>query len=238
MGLDCRGATIAARRPVSSWLSPGKGMMDGGLENSGPSEKQEKRTDRRQMCCLFTRVYKTCSAHRSSTISNPYVPIPFLNMKLPEIHQFVLVRKTGNSASASGKKNPSANAGDVRDLGSIPGSGRPPEGGNGNPLQNSCLENPTDRKAGWAAVHWITKCQTCVKGLKTYYSCCTVTWSTKHLTWGLFSFQSFLPLAAILIFLKHCFHHVYLADKSVICIMWVLSNCSELGLFGWVGSHT
>ena len=87
-------------------------MMDGGLENSGPSEKQEKRTDRRQMCCLFTRLYKTCSAHRSSTISNPYVPIPFLNMKLPEIHQFVLVRKTGNSASASGKKNPPVNAGD------------------------------------------------------------------------------------------------------------------------------
>ena len=37
-------------------------------------------------------------------------------------------------------KNPSANAGDVRDVGSIPGSGRSPGGGNGNPLQYSCLE--------------------------------------------------------------------------------------------------
>ena len=37
-------------------------------------------------------------------------------------------------------KNPSANAGDVRELGSIPGSGRPPGVGNGNPLQYSCLE--------------------------------------------------------------------------------------------------
>ena len=45
-------------------------------------------------------------------------------------------------------KNPPANAGDVRDVGSIPGSGRSPGGGHGNPLQYSCLENPMDRGAG------------------------------------------------------------------------------------------
>ena len=39
-------------------------------------------------------------------------------------------------------KNPPANAGDLRDINSIPGSGRSPEGGHGNPLQYSCLENP------------------------------------------------------------------------------------------------
>ena len=39
-------------------------------------------------------------------------------------------------------KNPPANAGDVRDAGLTPGSGRSPEGGHGNPLQYSCLENP------------------------------------------------------------------------------------------------
>ena len=39
-------------------------------------------------------------------------------------------------------KNPPANAGDIRDTGLIPGSGRSPGGGHGNPLQNSCLENP------------------------------------------------------------------------------------------------
>ena len=50
-------------------------------------------------------------------------------------------------------KNPPANAGDIRDLGSIPESGRSSAGGNGNPLQNSCLENPMDRGAWWAAVH-------------------------------------------------------------------------------------
>ena len=44
-------------------------------------------------------------------------------------------------------KNPPANAGDKRDTGSIPGLGRSPEGGHGNPLQCSCLENPMDRGA-------------------------------------------------------------------------------------------
>ena len=42
-------------------------------------------------------------------------------------------------------KNPTCNAGDVRDMSLIPGSGRSPGGGNGNPLQCSCLENPMGR---------------------------------------------------------------------------------------------
>ena len=50
-------------------------------------------------------------------------------------------------------KNPAANAGDIRDVGSIPGSGRSPEEGNGNPLQYSCLENPMDRGTWGATVH-------------------------------------------------------------------------------------
>ena len=52
---------------------------------------------------------------------------------------------------------PSASAGDAGDRGSIPGSERSPGGGNGNPLQYSCLENPTDRGAWWATVHGVTK---------------------------------------------------------------------------------
>ena len=47
-------------------------------------------------------------------------------------------------------KNPPANAGDVRDMGSIPRLGRSPGGGHGNPLQYSCLENPMDRGVWWA----------------------------------------------------------------------------------------
>ena len=46
-------------------------------------------------------------------------------------------------------KDPPANAGDARDLGLIPGSGRSLGGGNGNLLQYSCLENPMDRGAWW-----------------------------------------------------------------------------------------
>ena len=54
-------------------------------------------------------------------------------------------------------KNLPANVGDVRDLGLIPGLGRSPGGGNSNPLQYSCLENPMDRGACWARVHGVTK---------------------------------------------------------------------------------
>ena len=46
-------------------------------------------------------------------------------------------------------KNPLANAGDIRDSGSISGSGRSPEGGHGNPFRYSCLENPMDRGVWW-----------------------------------------------------------------------------------------
>ena len=51
-------------------------------------------------------------------------------------------------------KNSPANAGDIRDEGLIPGSGRFPGGGHGNPLQYSCLENPMDREA-WQVIPFI-----------------------------------------------------------------------------------
>ena len=60
-------------------------------------------------------------------------------------------------------KNPPANAGDVRDTGSIPGSGRFPGGGHDNPLQYSCLENSTDRGAWQATVHGVAKSRTRLK---------------------------------------------------------------------------
>ena len=60
-------------------------------------------------------------------------------------------------------KNPPANAGDSRDVGSIPGSRRSPGGGHGNPLQYSRLENPMDRGAWRATVHGVTKSQTQLK---------------------------------------------------------------------------
>ena len=54
-------------------------------------------------------------------------------------------------------KNLPANAGDVRNAGLIPGWGRSPGGGPGNPLQNSCMENPMDREAWWATVWEVTE---------------------------------------------------------------------------------
>ena len=56
-----------------------------------------------------------------------------------------------------------ANAGDVRDAGLIPGSGRSPGEGHGNPLQYSCLEDPMDRGAWQAIVHGVTKSWTQLK---------------------------------------------------------------------------
>ena len=54
-------------------------------------------------------------------------------------------------------KNPPANAGYTRDAGSIPGLGKSPGGGHGNPLQYSCLENSTDRGAWRATMHGVAK---------------------------------------------------------------------------------
>ena len=57
-------------------------------------------------------------------------------------------------------KNQPANAGDARDVGSIPGWGRYPGRGHGNPLSYSSLEKPVDRGAWWAMVHEDAKSQT------------------------------------------------------------------------------
>ena len=54
-------------------------------------------------------------------------------------------------------KNPPANSEDIRDAGSIPGLGRSPGGGHGNPLQYSFLENPMNRGAWWTTVHRVAK---------------------------------------------------------------------------------
>ena len=60
-------------------------------------------------------------------------------------------------------KTPSGNAEDLRDMGSIPRSGRFPGARHGNPLQYSCLENPMDRGGWWATVHRVAKSQTRLK---------------------------------------------------------------------------
>ena len=69
----------------------------------------------------------------------------------------------------SGKES-ACNAGAAGDTGSTPGPGRHPGGGNGNPLQYSCLENPMNRGAWWATVHKVAKSWTRLKRLGTTVS--------------------------------------------------------------------
>ena len=73
-------------------------------------------------------------------------------------------------------KNLPVSAGDTRDAGRIPGLGRSLGGGNGNPLQYSCLENSSDREARWAAVHGIAKSHTRL-GMYTWPS---MAWNPDH----------------------------------------------------------
>ena len=65
-------------------------------------------------------------------------------------------------------KNPLDNAGDIKDMGSVPGLGRPHRGGLGNLFQYSCLENPMDRGAWCTIVHSVTKSQTQLKQLNIH----------------------------------------------------------------------
>ena len=69
------------------------------------------------------------------------------------------VQQCESADGASGKELP-ANAGGIRDTGSIPESGRSPGEEQGNPLRYSCLESPMDRGAWWAAVHRVAKSRT------------------------------------------------------------------------------
>ena len=72
----------------------------------------------------------------------------------------------GFPGGASGKEPP-AETEDVRDLGSIPGSGQSPGGKHGSAVQYSCLENLMDRGAWWATVHGVAQIWTRLKQLST-----------------------------------------------------------------------
>ena len=78
------------------------------------------------------------------------------------------VERYGVEEGGTNGRNLPADAGDIRDKSSIPGSGRSPGGGHGNPLQYSCLENPMDRGAWQATVHGVTKSWTRLKELSMH----------------------------------------------------------------------
>ena len=80
-----------------------------------------------------------------------------------ETHSVCLSQNTVTSNTINnfpGGSEGKASAFNARDLGSIPGWGRSPGEGNGNPLQYSCLENPMGGEAWWATFHGVTKSQT------------------------------------------------------------------------------
>ena len=92
----------------------------------------------------------------------------------------------------------------VRDLSSIPGLGRSPGEGNSNPLQYSCLENPRNGGAWWAAVYGVTQSRTRLKRLS----------SSMH----------------IYIYYIYNFIHLCLAALGLHCCMRSFSSCSDWGL--------
>ena len=86
-----------------------------------------------------------------------------------KIHLIYVKGDHGLPQRLSGKES-ACNAGVIRDVGSIPGWGRSPGGGHGNPLQYSCLENPLDRGAWRATVHGVTESQARLKQLSMHKS--------------------------------------------------------------------
>ena len=91
-------------------------------------------------------------------------------------------------------KNPAENAGGIRDAELIPGSGRFPGRGHGNPLQHSCLENPMSRGAWWATLHRVSKSRTWLKQLSMHTYVCQFPFSSV----GKFGVSDYIILCIIL----------------------------------------
>ena len=147
------------------------------------------------------------------------------------------------------KKKTPANAGDTRDTGLIPGSGRYPGGGHGNPLQHSCLGNAIDSGVWWATALEIAKSWTCEDTHRaTYPTCCcySVTklrpsfcdppWTAAHwaslsfsISWSLLKLMSsesvmlynLLVLCHPLLLLPLIFPSIRVfSNEAVLCIKW------------------
>ena len=96
------------------------------------------------------------AAPRSTLMENTHWSWPFLTTTWNQGHESSTTQIKGLPGGTVGK-NLLANVGDTRDTGSIPGLGRSPGEGKGNPLQYSCVGNPVDRGAWWFTVHGAAK---------------------------------------------------------------------------------
>ena len=115
------------------------------------------------LCWSYSKHVYTCThTHTHTQSSNPSNTTTWPQAGLEKWPSFT------NTLVALVVKNPPAKAGDTRDAGSVPGLGRFPGEGHGNPLQYSSLENPMDWGAWWAAVHRVPRSQTQLKWLSTH----------------------------------------------------------------------
>ena len=106
-------------------------------------------------------------------LSSLWIALPLFSCSLVEFRvgseSFPEISKLGLGVPGTSGKEPPANAGDIRDMGSSPGLGRSPGWGHGPSLQYSCLENRMDRGAWWATFHSVTKRWTWMKLLSSSY---------------------------------------------------------------------
>ena len=130
-------------------------------------------------------------------------------------------------------KNPLANAGDTRDEGSIPGSGRSPGEGYGNALQYSCLENPMDGGAWWTTIHGVTELyMTEVTAHTHILHVCTPQQTVSSLRAGWTLLAGSLPAQSVCVCVCVCVcvYHIFFIQSSfnrynrhlVVLIPWLL----------------
>ena len=148
---------------------------------------------------------------------------------------------TGASQVALEVKNPPANGGNIRDMDSIPGLGRSPGGGHGDPFQYSCLENPMDRGAWQAMVHNGAKCQTRLKQLTMHACMWKITWvlrvrAPQNILKDMLPWPCHLPPLT-----PHAFYpiptHTLLVNLShsfLVSLSYIVGFAITLGLKKWV----
>ena len=168
---------------------------------------------------MFSPIWKLCwtSDFFYNRSQSPVLLLPEAGFWTLIKYLVVLVTSSHLEVSGVGRgmalvvKNPPASAGDVRDTGSVPESGKAPGEGHGDPLQYSCLVNPMDRGAWWATVHRVAKSWTWLKWLST---------ANSTLSYPLVRTNSSVIHSCALWMTKTCLLKLFTTD-------WDLNPCAE-----------